>query len=174
MTASAWGPPDPREVPEQHHGYVALVPPGDILAALTRQVEETASLLGGLDATAAEYRYAPGKWSVKEIVGHVCDVERVFSYRALWFARNGDGPLSGFEQDDFVACGGFDGRTLASLLEELTTVRRATVSLFRGLDEEVLLRRGIASGDELTVRALAWIIAGHELHHRAVLEQHYL
>lgn len=174
MTTSAWGPLTSDEVPEQHRGYVARVPAADLLETLSHQVKTTVSMLGGLDATAAEYRYASGKWSVKEVVGHLCDVERIFSYRALWFAREGMGSLPGFEQDDFVAQGGFDDRSLGSLLDELQTVRQATVSLFSGLDGSALLRRGVASGDTLTVRALAWIIAGHELHHRAVLERHYL
>jgi len=174
MTIPEWGPPDPTECPPVHRGYVARVPPGDILSILETQIDDTKRLLAGLDAIAAEYRYAPGKWSVKDVVGHLCDVERVFSYRALCFARNDPTPLPGFEQDDYVASGGFGARSLPSLLEELEVIRRATLALFRGFDAAAVERRGTASGGELTVRIIAYIIAGHELHHGVVLRERYL
>ena len=174
MTMPDWGPPAPTEAPEPYRGYLAHVPAGDILAILDAQLDDTVKLLAGLDETAAEYRYEAGKWSVKEVVGHLCDVERVFTYRALRFARNDPTPLPGFEQDDYVANGGYGARTLTSLLDELRAVRRSTVALFRGLDPGVPLRRGTASGGQFTVRVLAHIIAGHELHHRAILRERYL
>jgi len=174
MTMPDWGPPDLTECPEVYHRYIARVPPGAILSILDQQVSDTRSLLEGLDPTAAAYRYAPGKWSVKDVVGHLSDVERVFAYRALRFARNDATPLPGFEQDDYVANSGYESRSLPSLLDELEAVRRATLALFQGLDAGALRRRGTASGGEFTVRVIPYIIAGHELHHGVVLRERYL
>ena len=174
MTIPEWGPPDLTECPAVHRGYVARVPPGAILSILETQIDDTKRMLAGLDPTAAEYRYAPDKWSIKDVVGHLCDVERVFTYRALRFARNDATPLPGFEQDDYVASGGFEARSLPSLLEELEAVRRATLALFRGLDAGAVRRRGRASGGDFTVRIIAYVIAGHELHHGVVLRERYL
>jgi hypothetical protein len=120
-----------------------------------------------------DYRYATGKWSVKESLGHLVDSERVFSYRALRIARNDQTPLAGFEQDDYVKYGPFGHSSLGSLLEEFTAVRKATVWLFRALDETAWGRRGVASDNQVTVRGLAYIIAGHELHHRRIFQQKY-
>ena len=120
-----------------------------------------------------DFRYAPGKWSVKESLGHVIDAERVFSYRALRISRNDKTPLAGFEQDDYVKYGPFAHCTLASLVDELASVRKATVSLFRALDDAAWTRRGTASNNEVTVRALAYMIAGHELHHRRIFQEKY-
>lgn len=154
--------------------YVRLVPPGPILTILERQLEETLALLRPLDEEQAGFRYAPGKCSIREVVGHVIDTERIFGVRALWFARGEPGPLPSFEQDDFVRTAGFDRRTLADLLEELRLVRSSTIALFRGLPPEALTREGIAAGERLVVRAVPFIIAGHELHHRALLLERYL
>ncbi|HEX5438627.1 MAG TPA: DinB family protein [Gemmatimonadaceae bacterium] len=154
--------------------YIALVPEGDVLATLEEQVRETVALLAGLDEQEAAYRYAPGKWSVKEVVGHVSDTERVFGYRALCAARGEAAALPSMEQDDYVANGNFDARTLGSILDELTAVRQGTLALFRSMDDAVLARRVIASGAPVTARALAWMIAGHERHHQRGLREHYL
>lgn len=167
-------PPAADEHLPYYGKYIATVPAGDVLATLEAQVGETISLLGGLDEEKAAYRYAPGKWSVKQVIGHVADTERVFSYRALCAARGETAPLPSFEQDDYVANGNFDGRTLDSLVDELTAVRRATLALFRSMDDTALARRVVASGAPVTPRALAWIIAGHERHHRRLLREHYL
>jgi uncharacterized damage-inducible protein DinB len=154
--------------------YIALVPAGDVLSTLDSQMHETQTLLGGLPASIATYRYAPGKWSVNEVVGHLIDSERIFADRALRFARNDTTPLPGFEQDDYVKNSKFDAYPLAELASELDYVRRATVFLFTHMEEPVWLRRGIANNAEVSVRALAYIIAGHELHHREVLHTRYL
>ena len=119
-------------------------------------------------------RYAPGKWSVKEILGHLNDTERIFAYRALRISRGDQTPLAGFEQDDYVRNGPFARHPLEDLIEDYIAVRRATISLFRNLDEAAWTRRGVASENEVTVRALAYMIAGHELHHRRILEEKYL
>jgi hypothetical protein len=148
------------------------VPEGDLLSLLER--EESRALLGGLSDEAARRRYAPGKWSVKEVVGHVADTERVMSYRALRFGRGDQTPLAGFEQEDFVRGASWDEIPLAALLDDLTNVRRATLSLFRGFSEAALGRQGTANGTPVTVRALAAIITGHERHHLRIVRERYL
>ncbi len=155
-------------------GYVGAVPAGDVLAILERQMGETQGLLRDLPASRAMHRYAPGKWSIKQVVGHLSDTERIFTYRALCFSRSERAPLPGFEEDDYVAAAGFDTRPLGELARELETVRAATLTLFRGLSDEALLRRGTANGREFTVRAIAYIVAGHERHHVRVLRERYL
>lgn len=154
--------------------YVALVPAGDVLASLDAQLRETVALLDGIGEEQALYRYAPGKWSLKEVIGHVADVERVFSYRALCAARGETAPLPSMEQDAYVAQANFDGRTIDSLLDELTAVRHATLALARSMDDAALARRVVASGAPVTARALIWMIAGHERHHQLGLREHYL
>ena len=159
---------------DDYAGYVRRVPPGPILTILERQLEETLALLRPLDEAQAGFRYEPGKWSIREVVGHLADTERVFAWRALWFARGDQGPLPSLEPDDFVRTAGFDQRTLADLLEELRIVRASTIALFRGLPPEAFAREGTAAGYRLVVRAVPFILAGHELHHRALLLEKYL
>ena len=146
---------------------------GDAVAHLTAQGERTAALLSGLSSEQAGYRYEPGKWSVREVVGHMADTERIMAYRALRIARGDETALPGFDQDVFMAASGFDARTLEDLAGELAAVRRATVALVASLDDAALARRGTASGNPVTVRALVAIIAGHELHHLAILHERY-
>ncbi|NNG15811.1 MAG: DinB family protein [Gemmatimonadales bacterium] len=154
--------------------YVRQVPDGDVFETLAREVGGTVALLEALDESQAGYRYAPGKWNVREVIGHVIDVERVFAQRALHFARKDATPLPSLEQDAWVETGCFDRRTLTSLLEEFTAVRQATLAMFCGFDAEVWANRGVASGVEFTARSMPYIIAGHEVHHRKVLEARYL
>ncbi len=135
---------------------------------------ETQTLLRGLPSSVATYRYAPEKWSVNQLIGHVIDSERLFTNRALRFARNDATPVPGFEQDDYVRNSTFDAYPLVELADELETVRQSTLFFFRHLDEEAWTRRGIANNAEVSVRALAYIIAGHELHHREILLSRYL
>jgi len=168
------GRPAAGEYAEFYGKYVALVPGTDVLGALEAQRLVMAQLLGARSEREGNFRYAPGKWTVKEVVGHVADSERIFAYRALRFARGDRTPLAGFEQDDYVKNGGFSERTLADLAEEFSDVRNATIALLSGLDEEAWQKRGIANSKEITVRALAYVIAGHELHHRRILEEKYL
>lgn len=164
--------PESNEYGVYYGKYISLVPEGDILVTLETQAPETAALLSRPDAD-GDFRYAPGKWSLKESLGHVIDAERVFAYRAMRIARNDKTPLASFEQDDYVKYGPFGHCSLAGLVEEFVTVRKATLSLFRALDEEAWIRRGLASEKEVTVRALAYIIAGHELHHRKIFREKY-
>ena len=138
-----------------------------------KTIFETAALLNRVPPAREQFRYAPEKWSTTEVIGHLADTERVFTYRALRFARNDSTPLSGFDENTYVPEGRFSGRSLASVMDEFAAVRAASVALFRSLDEAAWGRRGSANGKEITPRALAWIVAGHERHHIAVLKERY-
>ena len=165
--------PAPDEYLEYYQKYINLVPGEDGLPALRGQIGETSRLLRSLDETKAMHRYAPGKWSVKEVVGHLADGERVFAYRALRIGRGDQTPLAGFDENTYVPAGRFDTRSLSDILHEYELVRASSLALFGSMDEEALVRRGVANGDTISVRALAWIIAGHELHHRRLLIERY-
>jgi uncharacterized damage-inducible protein DinB len=165
--------PGPGEYTPYYDRYISLVPGSDILATLDAQRRNTMTLLCGRDEADGDYRYAPGKWSAKEVLGHVCDTERIFAYRALRIARADQTPIEGYEQDDYVRNGPFAQAPLPELIEDYIAVRRATLTLLRNLDESAWTRHGIANKNEVTVRALAYIIAGHELHHRKILEEKY-
>jgi hypothetical protein len=165
--------PQAGEFAPYYDRYISLIHGDDILNTLDQQRRDTMLLLSCRDDEDGDFRYAPEKWSAKEVLGHVCDTERVFAYRALRFARADATPLEGFEQDDYVRNGPFARRPLADQVEDFIAVRRATLSLLRNLDEAAWLRRGIANKNEVSVRALAYIIAGHELHHRRILEEKY-
>jgi uncharacterized damage-inducible protein DinB len=166
-----------RPAPDEHSPYfaryVSRVPDGDVIATLTRQLEETLATLGAVAEEHGTYRYEPGKWSIKEVAGHMVDTERILAYRALWAARGDRAPLPGFEQDDFVKATRFDRRALREILEEMRLVRQANLILFRSLTDEELLRRGIANDVEFTARAMIFIIAGHERHHLTQLRERY-
>jgi uncharacterized damage-inducible protein DinB len=166
--------PEAGEFLPYYGGYIDLVAPGDIILALARQMPETQALLQALPASVGRYRYAPDKWSVNEMVGHVIDAERIFTARALRFSRADPTPLPSFEQDDYVRNASFDEFPLAELASELESLRRSTVLFFTHLSDDAWMRRGTASGAIVTVRALAYIIAGHELHHREMLTTRYL
>jgi len=166
--------PEPGEYDPYFDRYISLVPGNDILATLDEQRRQTLLLLSGRTEADGDLRYAPDKWSLKEVLGHLNDAERIMSYRALRMARADATPIEGFEQDDYVRNGPFARRPLADLIEDYIAVRRATLSLLRNLDEAAWVRRGVANKNEVTVRALAYIIAGHELHHRRMLEEKYL
>jgi DinB superfamily len=165
--------PQPGEYAPYYDRYISLIQGGDILNTLDQQRRVTMTLLCGRDEADGDFRYAPGKWSAKEVLGHVCDTERVFAYRAMRIARADATPLEGFEQDDYVRNGPFANRALEDQVEDFIAVRRATLSLLRNLDEAAWVRRGIANKNEVSVRALAYIIAGHEMHHRRILEEKY-
>jgi uncharacterized damage-inducible protein DinB len=174
MSQAAATKPALTEHAPEFSNYVALVGEGDIIQTLERQIENSLSLLRTIPSDKANFRYAPEKWSVKELLGHLIDSERIFSYRALRFARNDQTPLPGYEQNDYVRNADFDNRDLGEMAEEFATVRRATVQLFRPLNETEWMRRGKANENDVSVRALAYIIAGHELHHMEVLRTRYL
>jgi uncharacterized damage-inducible protein DinB len=174
MGTAAHARPHETEVPPYYRGYVAAVPDGDIVALLTEQIDGTRTLLDGVSEARAAFRYADGKWSIKQVVGHLVDSERVFVYRMLTFARGDETALPGFEQDDWVAAGEFDRRTLADLVAEFVAVREGTVRLLAACSDDQWGAHGTANGVDFSVRAIAWILAGHERHHRAILEERYL
>ena len=174
MSKAALARPDSSEYAPYYDRYVSLVPEGDIISLLDRQLDELLDLLGGIAEADALKRYAPGKWSIKEVVGHLIDGERVFAYRALRFARNDASKLQGFEQDDYVLNGQFDRQALADLAQEFSHLRRANLYLFKSLSDEAWQRRGVASDNEVSVKALAYIMAGHVSHHLSVLKTRYL
>lgn len=166
--------PQPGEYAPYYERYISLVPGHDVLPALEDQRRQTLLLLSGRPESEGDLRYAPGKWSLKEVLGHINDTERIMSYRALRISRGDATPLAGFEQDDYIRNGPFASCTLADLIEDYIAVRRATVSLLRNLDQTAWSRRGVANNNDVTVRALAYTIAGHELHHRRIVEEKYL
>ncbi len=166
--------PEETEYLPYYGKYVSLVQDGDILDALDKQLNETLELLRSIPESQAGFRYAPGKWSIKELAGHIIDSERIFSYRALRFSRNDRTPVPGYEQDDYIREASFDDFPLGELASEFESVRRASIFLFKHLNEEAWTRRGVANDSEVSVRALAYIIAGHELHHREILRDKYL
>jgi uncharacterized damage-inducible protein DinB len=166
--------PGPDEYASYYQGYVGRVPRGGIVSVLGAQLEATRHLLASIPAARATHAYAPGKWTIAEVLGHVVDTERIFAYRLLRIARGDRTPLPGFDQDEYVPAGAFNDRSLSDLAEEYTAVRNATLRLLRGMPEAAWERRGSASGWPVSVRALAWIIAGHELHHTAILRERYL
>ena len=154
--------------------YINAVPEGDLLRLLEDHAADLLGLLRTFGEARGGERYAPGKWSVKEVVGHMADTERVFAYRALRFARADATPLPGFEQNGYVEAAGFDRRTLADLAEEFADVRKATIKLLASFGEAALVRSGVASGYAMSVRAAAWALAGHERHHVGILRERYL
>lgn len=174
MSATAPAKPQTNEYAAYYEKYVSLVAEGDVVETLERQGEETLALLQTVGEERAGHRYEPGKWSIKQVVGHVIDGERIFAYRALAIARGERQPLPGMDQDEYMAGSDFDSRTLADLSEEFSHVRRANVLMLRGLRDEAWSRRGVASDNEVTVRALVYIIAGHEAHHVQILRTRYL
>lgn len=165
-------PPETSEYAPYYDRYISLVKDNDILAAL--QAQNIRSVLGSVSETQGNLRYAPGKWSIKQVLGHMIDTERIMAYRALRIARGDQTPIEGFEQDDYARNGPFEHCRMDDLLQEFAAVRSATVWLFRSLDREAWGRRGVANKNEITARALAYVIAGHELHHLQILKDKYL
>jgi hypothetical protein len=166
--------PQPNEYASAYGKYVALVPEGELISSLETQLQEFQAVLGPLSDAQGDFCYEEAKWSIKEMMGHISDTERIFAYRLLRIARGDQTPLSGFEQDDYVKAGNFAQRKLGDLLEELSAVRKASIGLLRSLDDAAWLRRGTANQKEVSVTALAFILFGHAEHHRLILEERYL
>lgn len=166
--------PASEEYAAFYQGYVARVPDGDVVEALIGGAEIAAALLHDVPEEVAARAYAPGKWTLKEVVLHCADAERIFAYRALRFARGDATELPGWDEQRYAPLSGAVARPFESLLDELESVREASVTLFEGLPAEAWTRRGVANGKEVTVRAIAWITAGHLLHHMAVIQERYL
>lgn len=153
--------------------YVALVPDGDVTRTLAGQGEGFVRLLKDIGDGKAAFAYAAGKWTIKEVVLHVTDAERIFAYRVLRMARGDATPLASFDENAFAPMSGANDRPLDTLLGEFAAVRGATLVLLRGIPEEAWVRRGVASGKDVSVRALAWIATGHAMHHERILRERY-
>ena len=166
--------PQPSEHHEYYRQYIDLVPEGDIVLQLRNQLADTLRLLADVPEERETHRYAEGKWSLREVVGHLVDAERLFEYRALAMARQDDIDLHGMDQNVWTTRSGAHARPLPDMLEEWKAVRRGAVHLFATFDEATGLRTGRASGKTFTVRTFPWIIAGHELWHRKIIQERYL
>ena len=166
--------PDETEYAEFYGGYVSLVPDGDVADILRTQLPATLVLLEDVTPEQETYRYAEGKWSLREVVGHLIDTERVFAYRGLAMARSSDVELPGMDQDEWVRASNAGARALRDLTQEWMSIRRASVHLFASMDAAMGKMTGIASGYEFSVRSFPWIIAGHELWHRRLIARDYL
>ncbi len=174
MTAPRYDRPEADEYAPFYERYVAQVGSGDLAFLLGGQMTEVNALLQDVSEERAATAYAPGKWTIKEVLGHLIDAERVFSYRALSFARLDPNPLPSFDENAWVPAGHFNARLFVTLVDEWLTVRNATTTLFTGLPDDAPTRRGTASGHEISVRALGYIIYGHVAHHLDILRTRYL
>ena len=168
------GVPERSEAAPYYFGYIDRIQSDDVVGVLERQLGETLPRLKAISEERSLARYEPGKWSIREVLGHVSDAERVFLHRALWFARGFDSPLPSFDEKTSVAAAHADEVPWARHVEEFRAVREATVAFFRNLPDEGWMRGGTASGNFFTTRALAYVIAGHLDHHLAVLRERYL
>lgn len=166
--------PQAHEFNPYYQKYIDQVPDGDIVETLAREMETTQALLASVPADKEKYRYAEGKWSLREVVGHLIDTERLFSFRALWFARGAEGDMPGMDQDAWARASTAESRPLKELAAEWAALRRSNVLFFGSLTEEDGKRQGVASNFEVTVRALPWMMAGHELYHRMLIRRDYL
>ena len=168
------GPPQRDEAAPYYFRYIDRVPSPDVVSVLARQLEEGPPFLRGFSEEQSLLRYAPGKWSAREVLSHVNDAERIFAFRALWFARGFDTPLPSFDQDTSVVAAKPDAVDWARHVEEFESIRRATLAMFVNLPEDAWSRRGVASDNPFSVRALAYITAGHLAHHLAILRERYV
>jgi len=169
----------PTEIGENEFGpnykrYIELVAAQDLTDAMEYGSTQTIKLVNSIPPSKYDHSYAPGKWTVKETLLHIIDTERIFAYRALRFARGDSTELPGFEQDDYVPMSKGHQRSFSAIIKEYKSVRQATISLYKSFDEEMLVRIGTASGNPFSVRALGYLIAGHEIHHRQILKERYL
>jgi hypothetical protein len=168
------GRPQPNEAASDYSLYIDRVKSDDVVAELTTQFDETIAFLSRISEEQSLHRYAPDKWSIRELLGHVNDGERVFMFRAMWFARGFDGPLPSFDQEIGFKAAESDKVSWASHIEEFRAIRASTLAFVRNLPEDAWLRSGIASDNPVTVRALVYIVAGHLSHHVSVLRERYL
>ncbi|MFL5612749.1 MAG: DinB family protein [Gemmatimonadaceae bacterium] len=153
--------------------YISLVPDGNLIDLLVEQQRDTMRTLRAVDDERGLHAYAAGKWTIKEVIGHLSDAERIFAYRALRFARGDAQPLAGFDENAYAPAGRFNERPICDLVDEFQAIRASTVHLFRHLNEEEMARRGLANGNAISVRALGYVIAGHERHHVTLLRERY-
>ena len=168
------GRPEKSEAAPYYFRYIDLVREDDVLPRLEAQLDETMAFLGGISEEKSVHRYAPDKWSIRQVLGHVNDAERLFLFRAFWFARGFDTPLPSYDENSGAIAGEADRFPWASHVEDFRAARLSTVAFFRNLPAAAWMARGVASDNPFTVRALAYILAGHVAHHRAVLQERYL
>lgn len=166
--------PDKKDYAPYYQTYLDKIDGDDINKILLQQTKEMQNVLNSFSESKGNYRYAEGKWTVKEVIGHMMDTERIFAYRALCIARGEKQPLPGFEQNEYVAAGNFNSRELFDINYEFRLFREANLLLFKSFDDEVLSKRGVASGFEVTVNALLFMIAGHARHHLDILRERYI
>jgi hypothetical protein len=174
LTTARFDRPGPDEFASFYAGYIAKVPDGDVVTVMAEQVSEVMTLLRPVPEAKASTAYAAGKWTLKEVIGHLADTERVMAYRAVTVARGDQTPLPGFDENLWVPPGRFTDRPLPSLIDEWVAVRSASIALFANLPADAPTRRGTANGKPISVRALAYIIPGHASHHLAVVKERYL
>jgi len=173
MTTTLRTRPAASEYAPFYHGYVEAVPDGDIVELLRSGGRELVEAIGRIPEDRGGFRYGPEKWSIREVLGHLIDAERIFSYRALRVGRGDHTPLASFDENEYVKTAGSDARTIADLVRELAAVREATVLLFESLPDEAWGEHGVASGKDVSLRALAYITAGHARHHLRILRERY-
>lgn len=166
--------PSEQDYPLYYKGYIESVAGEDVISVLEQQLKEADTFFNSISASKENFAYAEGKWTVKEVIGHMVDVERVMAYRALAFARNEKKRIPGFDENDYVRAGGFYERSVQSLVDEFKSLRLSNIILFKSFNDEVLSRRGIANEFEITVTAIIFIIAGHYKHHVNILMERYL
>lgn len=166
--------PAADEYLEYYGTYIKRVPDGDIVESLKQDLSQSVQFLRGIPESKLDHRYAPGKWSIREIVGHLSDAERVFQYRAFRFSRGDETPVPGFEENLYVANSPFSRVSMPDLIAEFESLRRASIHLFENLDAEAMARRGIANNAGISVRAIAYILVGHVIHHIGVMKERYL
>jgi len=174
MSKTQSGRPAETEYAEYYGRYVGKIEGTDAVTVLEDQLRSTLPLLLQIDESAGDFKYEPGKWSIKELIGHIIDAERVFAYRALVFARNDQTSLPGFDQDRWAQHANYASLPLAEIIAEFEAVRRSTMFLFRHLDAAAWTRTGMANGKTMTTRSAAFVIAGHLQHHLEVLKSRYL
>lgn len=166
--------PERNEYAEYYHKYVEKVPQGNIVDILDDQLNSIVNFFSHITEEKSKHRYAPGKWSIKEVLGHIMDAERVFAYRALRFSRGDEKPLLSFEENQYIAGSTYDSTPLQLLVEEFSYIRKANIHMFKNFSDEMWMKKGIASNNPVTVRGLAYIIAGHTQHHINIIEERYL
>ncbi len=166
--------PEPTEYAPYYATYINKAVKNDLLVGLAENAETFSAFIKSIPAEKLDYRYAEGKWTVKEVIVHLLDAERIFAYRALRFARKDKTPLAGFEENDYVPESNAGNQSIESLLEEFSAVRQATITLFKSFTPEMCLRTGASNGKEISVRALGFIIVGHTVHHSQTIRERYL
>lgn len=166
--------PEKTEYDRYYETYISLVPETEIVSTLENQLSEIQNFSAKISEEKGAFAYAEGKWTIKELIGHMIDSEKIFAYRALRIARADRTPIEGYEQDGYIENGNFDAYRLSDLIEELTLSRRSNISFFKNLNNAAWLRKGTANNAEISVRALAFIMVGHIRHHANILETRYL